>query len=1458
MYIINNRTKSIKLFIHSSIVCCFLLLYNSNKLHCQQFQASTPPLENVQPPQLYSQPLPISSSSQSPLMLDTGIAEARGDMSTATNLISNSNNNNKPIVNPTQANAIEQIVNFLANYAATNPQQQGSINNNFNNNQRRPNIQTTNRNQIQSLQVPSLNQATNTIQSGNGLFLNNNNPIPLNRQRYNPNNNNNNQQFQFNSQQLPPQSQLQQQVNNNNNQIFVSSSPATPYLTLNKLASFANNNQLSLNSNNVNSNNNRPLFNQQPSLLSQNSRQPIGIPLGPPRGMVQPQRVNNNNNSNQPLQIKPLLFASTPIPPAIQMNNNQHKPTSSGGFAPSGPPPSMMQGSTNNPSTVVVTSPQNSQNMNSSTTQPSTSTESSRISSSQATTLDDIIKTTTISSTTSNNNAPETNASTNTISTVAPDSSNDNNTISSISAGKGAIPSDSTTTTTTAGTSTASSLNENTQENNWNPVLDINRTSSNSLPDAASTVYQKNKLAPSLDIVTVPPGYNPDNPNNQPQNYDISVSAQMGGSNNQKPLQVLISTPQSIIDTIPQNISKSSSIESSISVAPTAVTTIIWSPPADDINQQQMIAPTSTSSPSLKSTSSVTPDTGSSSSSTSTKAPPTRIRDNSLLNSENYVTPDDSTGKNNNDSFNTTTDNNGIVYGKPQARDSKPAPPKELLSPSPVTGQANIETSVQGRPFIQPVQIDNQVRPYLAGARQQQPQQQQQQQAVVKSNHHQSTAPFKPSRPLNGQSMSPGMSIGSGFTITSGSGNQTMPVGDIQDYVANQPPLMVSNSNNNLSNNNDELTISAHGGQDPASFEFSNQSHNINNNNNSSSSQDLSSSSSASPSSTVAPTRVRRPTFKPKPAIPPIRIDSCIVGDDTSCDQSHNERCVTEYGISSCHCKPGFARLSQLRGYCSPISLFQLSMKIDRLSDDRKLAFNYTLENSNSEEYQYLEFESIQAMASAFQQTNLAKQFMGIKVNKFFERKGKVWVNMSVSLELNNLTKSEKIQTLVTQELQKVILNQQQSSTNSNNNRQSSFKSLGDSTIVLDTSNTKETISRLSDINECSSKELNDCGKHASCINDFGGFQCQCLPGFEDKHLNSPTTANLPLEEKSKLIGRVCLGCSPGYCLNRGECSIIDGKKQCKCKQNFFGSRCDFDGELWTIVGGGVLIAILMVSIGVLYIFYFNRRWKRQQQKMDAMSATSGLTFNYVNSNSTNSLMSPSNGKVVNGNAISARTLGGSGAHQAIYNQQQQQHQVALGALAANYGQRFGAALVNGTRGNINISNYTNGISSIPADQMAIIGSTSSGSSAASQPIGSLFQSYEDAGLLIAPATNSNGSSEQTSPSSNCANNYTNSAYQHAMLVGPGNGYTLSGHHHHHHHQPLTQAHHHHHHNTNKSNHHHHHQITTQFQPAAAGNHQTDYRTMNGNPANLYDARWRTLQQAEKPSSALYYLVSFK
>lgn len=55
------------------------------------------------------------------------------------------------------------------------------------------------------------------------------------------------------------------------------------------------------------------------------------------------------------------------------------------------------------------------------------------------------------------------------------------------------------------------------------------------------------------------------------------------------------------------------------------------------------------------------------------------------------------------------------------------------------------------------------------------------------------------------------------------------------------------------------------------------------------------------------PAAAPQPAWK-RPVHPPVRIDTCIVGDDSTCDAAQHERCRTELGVSSCLCRPGYSR----------------------------------------------------------------------------------------------------------------------------------------------------------------------------------------------------------------------------------------------------------------------------------------------------------------------------------------------------------------------------------------------------------------------------------------------------------------------------------------------------------------------------------------------------------------------
>ena len=325
-------------------------------------------------------------------------------------------------------------------------------------------------------------------------------------------------------------------------------------------------------------------------------------------------------------------------------------------------------------------------------------------------------------------------------------------------------------------------------------------------------------------------------------------------------------------------------------------------------------------------------------------------------------------------------------------------------------------------------------------------------------------------------------------------------------------------------------------------------------------------------SSPTKPSTIRRQPFRPRPVVPLVRIDTCIVGDDTTCDMKMNERCRTELGISSCQCKPGYGR-STPRGMCNPIVTLSLSLRLDRLGDN-KLVFNRNYLNPNSEEYQFLEYESVQGLNSLFATSRLSKIFNGIKINKFYQIANKMMVNASIELENSNITRTSGVKRVLIQELQRVLALKNHVLGDSTISIEPPLTSPSSSTNPERNSPTSAAVTRVDDVNECSSAELNDCSPNAVCINDFGSFRCLCKKGYDDKYASDP-----------KKSGRQCLSCSPAYCSNRGECTIVNGEKECKCRGNFIGSKCDIDIEVLGVAVGGSVAALVIIVITFLCLY---------------------------------------------------------------------------------------------------------------------------------------------------------------------------------------------------------------------------------------------------------------------------------
>ncbi|KAK6620219.1 hypothetical protein RUM44_006620 [Polyplax serrata] len=315
----------------------------------------------------------------------------------------------------------------------------------------------------------------------------------------------------------------------------------------------------------------------------------------------------------------------------------------------------------------------------------------------------------------------------------------------------------------------------------------------------------------------------------------------------------------------------------------------------------------------------------------------------------------------------------------------------------------------------------------------------------------------------------------------------------------------------------------------------------------------------------------RRP-FK-RPSHPPVRIDTCIVGDDSTCDSAQNEMCKTEDGVSSCHCRPGYNRKKH-RDTCRRVVSMLTSLRVDRLYD-KKLKWLDNFRDPDSDDYQQLSYEASQAMESAMSMTPFSDDFINSRINSIYVAKNlennepAVYVNMTIQLEEN----FDTVKPAVKQDIQRHLLRVIQ---RRNNN-------VGNSAVWVDAP--PGSVLALQDVDECSSPELHDCHERATCLNTFGSFKCQCPHGLRD-----PWVGNVHRE------GRFCEMCPSDYCNGRGECRFEHGQQVCHCSGSFYGTQCEIDGEVLGVAIGASVAAAIIIILTLVCLCMWSRRWSREQK----------------------------------------------------------------------------------------------------------------------------------------------------------------------------------------------------------------------------------------------------------------------
>ncbi|KAL4712238.1 hypothetical protein ACJJTC_011099 [Scirpophaga incertulas] len=312
-------------------------------------------------------------------------------------------------------------------------------------------------------------------------------------------------------------------------------------------------------------------------------------------------------------------------------------------------------------------------------------------------------------------------------------------------------------------------------------------------------------------------------------------------------------------------------------------------------------------------------------------------------------------------------------------------------------------------------------------------------------------------------------------------------------------------------------------------------------------------------------TRPQPPYRRPQPTV---RIDTCIVGDDSTCDQAQNEMCRTESGISSCQCRPGYAKRSQ-RDPCRRVVSLLMSLRVDRFYE-RKVAWDSKLADKESDPYQQLSMEAVRAIDSAFSMTPFSDDFVSGSVNsvhKGDEQNQGVFVNYTILIQET----PETLRPAVATNIQKQLLGALRRRGNN----------VGTSALYV--ASPAGSVLPLTDLDECASPDLNDCHQLATCINTFGGFRCEC-----------PSTT---LDESgTSRKGRKCRACGPSLCSDRGVCHYANGQPQCTCNSGYYGSTCEVDGEVVGAAAGASVAAALVIALTLAALLAWSRKWSREQK----------------------------------------------------------------------------------------------------------------------------------------------------------------------------------------------------------------------------------------------------------------------
>ncbi|XP_061380166.1 uncharacterized protein LOC116775931 isoform X2 [Danaus plexippus] len=270
------------------------------------------------------------------------------------------------------------------------------------------------------------------------------------------------------------------------------------------------------------------------------------------------------------------------------------------------------------------------------------------------------------------------------------------------------------------------------------------------------------------------------------------------------------------------------------------------------------------------------------------------------------------------------------------------------------------------------------------------------------------------------------------------------------------------------------------------------------------------------------------------------------------CKASRNERCQRIDSVMKCVCRPGFARMFPDRP-CKPTYTYSVRLGLGS-RDNKVLKFHKNLSDNSTKEYESLSLATHEGINRMIMQSDLRDVYHGVHITGFhpIEMRTKDGAYQGVIndfyVQLSDNAHESRLKEVIEKYLR-------------NNNY-----SLGGTEVYA----SEEFIESLnvSDFDECTSTQFNDCSEHARCFNLRGTYTCSCLEGFADLSVNTLYPGRIC---SSDAIG--CAGCNyHGTCFDRENAMI------CECFKWYAGRTCQVNlkAVLITVTVVGALVIIVV------------------------------------------------------------------------------------------------------------------------------------------------------------------------------------------------------------------------------------------------------------------------------------------